>query len=186
MICALVPVKRLGEAKSRLAGHLESGLREEMVLDLMSRVVEALMGTVDEVCVISPDSRVLQAALAAGALPLHSEEPLNPALETGRAWALRHGATRVMVVLGDLPLLTEADVRAIVARPGIVMAPDRHNRGTNVLLLSPPDAINFAFGPDSFPRHQALARERGYAVSIYRSESSGLDVDCPEDLAALR
>ena len=100
------------------------------------------------------------------------------------------GAWSVAVVLGDLPLLTAADVAALVALAGgdapvVVLAPDRHERGTNALLLRPPDAIPFAFGPDSLARHRAAAAARGLPVRLYRAPGTALDLDTPEDLAAL-
>jgi hypothetical protein len=88
------------------------------------------------------------------------------------------------------PGLTAADVAALVAlagadAPTVVLAPDRHERGTNALLLRPPDAIPFAFGPDSLARHQAVATARGLPVRLYYAPGTALDLDTPEDLAAL-
>ena len=84
-------------------------------------------------------------------------------------------------------LLAGNDVAAIIALaerpPAIVIAPDRHERGTNALLLAPPDAIDVAFGPGSARRHAALARAAGIEPAWYRSKSIGLDVDDAEDLA---
>ena len=68
----------------------------------------------------------------------------------------------------------------------MVIVPDRHGAGTNALLLSPPDAIEPSFGPGSFARHAARAREAGVAARVAALPSLGLDVDTPDDLAALR
>ena len=43
----------------------------------------------------------------------------------------------------------------------VTIVPDRHGTGTNALLLSPPDAIAPAFGPDSCARHVDRARRPG-------------------------
>ena len=77
-----------------------------------------------------------------------------------------------------------AEVDALLDRhagPCVVVVPDRHGTGTNALLLEPPDAIRPAFGPGSRERHLGLAA--GAVVD----EVPGLllDVDTPEDLAAL-
>ena len=63
----------------------------------------------------------------------------------------------------------------------MVVVPDRHGRGTNALLLSPPDAIKFAFGNDSRAAHQAAARAAG-ALSLEVDGPLSLDLDLPEDL----
>lgn len=66
------------------------------------------------------------------------------------------------------------------------VVPDRHGSGTNGLLLAPPDAIEPAFGPGSRERHLARAGEAGVAGRIAEIPSLGLDLDTPDDLAALR
>ena len=65
----------------------------------------------------------------------------------------------------------------------VVIAPDRRGEGTNALFLRPPDAIEFAFGSDSFQVHSTQAKERALALHIFESETIGLDLDVPEDLA---
>jgi 2-phospho-L-lactate guanylyltransferase len=64
-----------------------------------------------------------------------------------------------------------------------VMVPDRAGEGTNVLLVSPPRAIDDAFGPGSRGRHAAAARAAG-AILVEMDGPLALDLDTPEDLAA--
>jgi 2-phospho-L-lactate/phosphoenolpyruvate guanylyltransferase len=79
-----------------------------------------------------------------------------------------------------------ADARANGSvRAEVVIVPDRHGTGTNGLLLTPPDAIEPAFGPGSCERHRALARAAGARCQIERPASLLLDVDTGDDLAAL-
>ncbi len=44
--------------------------------------------------------------------------------------------------------------------PLVVVAPDRHGRGTNALLCAPPGLIEYQFGEDSFAQHCAQAAGR--------------------------
>ena len=107
----------------------------------------------------------------------------------GIAAARERGAERVLAVPGDCPALDPGEVGALLARergPGVVIVPDRHGSGTNALLLAPPDAIAPSFGVGSFARHAARARAAGAAIRVARLPSLELDVDTPEDLAALR
>ena len=111
--------------------------------------------------VVSPDPDVLEVAVAAGARPLlQRSRGLNPALREARA-AIHAG--RLLVVPGDLPAVTAGDLAAVLAAgdtagaPGVILAPDRHGRGTNALLLDPPDVIEPAFGGDSRAAHAWLA-----------------------------
>ena len=195
-LVAVVPLQALAGAKSRLAAALAPAERAALTLRLLHGVLDALAApAVAERLVVSPDPRALAEARAAGAATLRQRLPtrgdaLNDALAEARDWAAARGADALLVVLGDLPLLTAADVAALVALAGrdapvVVLAPDRHERGTNALLLRPPDAIPFAFGPDSLARHLAAATARGLPVRLYRAPGTALDLDTPEDLAAL-
>ena len=83
---------------------------------------------------------------------------------------MERGATRVLLVPGDCPALDPAELDELledaegVATPDVVVVPDRHGDGTNALLLTPPDAIQPAFGPGSRERHERLAQEAGATV----------------------
>jgi 2-phospho-L-lactate guanylyltransferase len=114
---------------------------------------------------------------------------LNPALEEGRDWAISREADAVLVAFADLPALTADDISRIVelgeAPNTVVLAPDRHGTGTNLLLSHPASLARFAFGRDSFAAHTHLAQEAGARVEVYRSLGSGLDIDTPDDLEFL-
>ena len=61
--------------------------------------------------------------------------------------------------LGDL--LDEGAGAIDAGRPLVVVVPDRHARGTNALLVSPPAAIEPAFGEGSLAAHMAAAVAAG-------------------------
>jgi 2-phospho-L-lactate guanylyltransferase len=100
------------------------------------------------------------------------------------------GFERVLLVPGDTPLLDATEVEGMLERAedaglAALIVPDRHGKGTNALLLSPPDAIEPSFGPDSLARHVAAAQAAGLTYAIEDVPSLVLDVDTPEDLAEL-
>jgi 2-phospho-L-lactate guanylyltransferase len=190
-VVALVPVKAFAAAKTRLSPLLAAERRADIAARLLDHVLDAILSSdaVDLCVVISPDPAVLATAQALGAVPLRQQSVgLNPGLEEGRAWAVRQHADTLLVLLGDLPLLTPADVAGLVAQatpaPGVVLAPDRHGTGSNALLLTPPDAIPFRFGVDSAAAHQAASAERGLPLRRYITSGTAFDVDTPADLQA--
>jgi 2-phospho-L-lactate guanylyltransferase len=67
----------------------------------------------------------------------------------------------------------------------VVIVPDRHDTGTNSLLLHPPTAIAPSFGPGSRERHEGLAREAGVSHRVERVPSLVFDVDTSDDLAVV-
>ncbi len=191
-VFAVVPVKDLAGTKSRLAPVLNPGARAGLTLYMMGRVVGALREAgVGDVCVVSPDPIVLNEALGRGAVPLlQRSRGLNPALEEGRARALDAGASTLLVLPADLPLLDAGDVRAVLEAAGdvpcVVVSPDGTRSGTNALLSRPPDALPFLFGQDSFEAHVQAARGRGLDLRLCERSHLAFDLDRTGELARLK
>ena len=70
--------------------------------------------------------------------------------------------------------------------PVVVIAPDRHQKGTNALLLSPSNLIEYDFGENSFKRHCERATQAGARLEIVNLPSLDVDLDLPEDLEICR
>ncbi len=190
-VYTVVPVKDLQGTKSRLAPVLDPAARAGLTLYMMGRVVtRALEAGVDAVCVVSPDPIVLDEALKRGATSLvQKSRGLNPALEEGRLWATQNGASALLVLPADLPMIEPEDVRAVLAGAAsapVVVAPDGARSGTNALLLRPPDALPFLFGPNSFEAHLGAARDREIEVRVCENGHLSFDLDTAEDLARYR
>lgn len=188
---AIVPIKELAHAKTRLAATLDPAARATLVRRTLRHVLAALdRPAIAARVVVSPDETILGDAVAGGAFALRQDEGgLNDGLALARDWAIAHSADAILIVLGDLPLLAAEDVTALLDladRPDVaVFAPDRHGLGTNALLLAPPDALPFAFGEQSLARHRAAALDRGLHTRWYDSPGTALDLDTPADLLAL-
>jgi 2-phospho-L-lactate guanylyltransferase len=197
-LVALVPVRSLERAKTRLALALDPEERLSLAAGLTGRTLRATAGAraagdVADVVVASDDPAALAAAVASGAVPLPAGgHDLVADLRTARELAVAGGATAVVVVPTDLARISAAALGEVVAAgrralaPGrslVVMVPDRAGEGTNVLLVSPPRAMDFAFGPGSRGRHAAAARAAG-AILVELDGPLALDLDTPEDLAA--
>lgn len=191
-VFAVVPVKDLRGTKSRLAPVLDPAARAGLTLYMMGRVVSRVLETgVEEVCVVSPDLIVLGEAQGRGAVPLlQKSRGLNPALDEGRSWAAENGASALLVLPADLPLIESPDVGAVLGAapdgPGVVLAPDGARSGTNALLLRPPDALPFLFGPDSFEAHLQAARDRGLQTRVFENVHLSFDLDTAGDLVRYR
>jgi len=183
----VIPVRAFEGAKSRLGAVLDAEERRELVERLLRRALSAALATggVLEVIVVSPDPEVLGLAAAAGARPVEQRtRGLNPALHEARAAA---AGDRLLIVAGDLPGITPEAIASLLlagdgaGRPSVVLAPDRHGRGTNALLLDPPDVIDPAFGGDSRAGHAWLASSAETAF-VEVAGVLDLDIDTPDDL----
>ena len=192
-LVAVIPVRSLEGAKSRLGGALDAEERQDLVRLLLERTIAAasLVPQIASILVVSPDPAILELADQAGAEPLRQQgEGLNEGLEQAVVHAIAGGATAILVLAADLPSVSDTSIGEIVEtaaaaatarRAIVVVVPDRHGRGTNALLLSPPGAIRFAFGTDSRVAHEAAARAVD-ALSLEVDGPLSLDLDLPEDL----
>lgn len=192
-VFAIVPVKDLAGTKSRLAPVLDGAGRAGLTVYMMRNVLAAVRGAgVERAVVVSPDLTVLRLAAEAGAETLRQEgQGLNGALEEARRYALDRGASGILVLPADLPTLRSPDVGAVLEAvpqdegPAVVVAPDAAGTGTNALFVRPPDAVPFLFGPGSFERHRAAARERGIPVHDLERPNLAFDLDTADDLRRL-
>ncbi len=188
----LIPVKRLERAKSRLAPALSRQARIRLAWWLTQRTLRVI-ARVPEVhpLVISADLRVLALARSMGmAVYFDRWEDLNRALTAARRYAVRHGAETIGVLPIDLPGLTPEAIRSLLRAGfpdrGLVLVPDRHAQGTNALLVRPPEAIPFCFGPGSLEAFRSTAEAQGLPVRLLSHEAFALDLDTEADWAAWR
>jgi len=192
MIVAAVPVKDLAEAKQRLGGALDVPGRRALARAMLADVLRALGGAgLDRVWVVTREPEVAALARAFGAEPLAETDNRGhtAAVATAQAEAARVGADAFLTIPGDVPCVTAAEIRtlldALPAPPAAVFTPSRSGLGTNGVLLAPPAAMPLTFGEPSFDNHLATARARRLAPRTVPLTGLGLDVDGPDDLAAL-
>ncbi len=192
----LIPVKPFREGKSRLAAVLNPEERERLNRWLLQHVLQTLRQVPGllHILVISRDPGVLALARREGAQTLQesSATTLNATLRRAVTFLRGRGMQRALILPADLPHLTPEDVEALLdalnRRPAedtplLVIAPDRHHMGTNALALDPVENHEFAFGPGSFYKHIAAARQAGRFVHVVERPGLAYDLDQPEDLS---
>jgi len=187
---AVIPIGTLDGAKSRLGAVLDAEERRDLVTRLAETTIRAAVATpgIAETIVITPDDQVRGLALAAGARPiLQRSTGLNAGLREARDEVLAAGGSAVLILPIDLPRISPAaltrvvDVLAETPPPLVAIVADRHGRGTNALLLAPPDVIDVCFGGDSHGAHAAAAAAAG-ARLIELDGPLAEDIDTPDDL----
>ncbi|QBD83514.1 2-phospho-L-lactate guanylyltransferase [Ktedonosporobacter rubrisoli] len=189
---ALIPVKALDRAKSRLSKHLTPNQRAFLVLEMLHHVICTLQesAVLTSITVVSPDERVLEQVQAWGAQALLEEQHgHNTALHAAALHQIEAGTTALLTISADLPLLQVSDVRTMfeqVQSHDIVLAPSREGTGTNALLVSPPLVVPYVFGPGSLQRYQLEAQQRDLKSALARNIGLALDIDTIEDLRTLR
>lgn len=192
-IVALIPMKGFRNAKQRLTPVLSSAARaalaEAMFRDVLRqvRVSHGLSATF----VVTGDDQVAAIAAAMGAEVIreNGENGETSAVDLARLKLQDAGREAVLILPGDLPLLRAADVERMIAQivpgaaaPFALLVPSHDRRGTNALLLAPPEIIKLGFGFDSFAFHMNQVRAGGLPMRYLESEHLALDIDEPKDL----
>ena len=197
-IVAVIPIRSFSDGKTRLSHLLSPVERRALIEEMFERVVSAVRasGTVARTAIVSPDPEVLMTAGRLGndvvAIRQDKDRPgLNEAANIGREWAESIGADAMLVLFGDLPLITPADVQSLVRRDApVVIATDRHGAGTNGLMLrlggaSGGRAFRFSYGPESRQRHVEEADRLGMESITAIGIGTAFDLDTVDDLERL-
>jgi len=195
MALALVPLKDLVQAKTRLAGLLRPSERRALAQAMVEDVLTVLAEhpEIERVTLVSddPGANLLAANYGVDCWTEHSlgTRGLNAVIERASERLLAAGDEPLLVLHGDLPLLTAADISSALdcqrASNGLVVGCDRHGTGTNLLAFNRASVPQFCFGVDSCARHLASARSTGVPAQVLQKPGIGLDVDEPGDLALL-
>lgn len=194
MIAALVPLKRLDLAKSRLAAALGRDAARALALAMLDDVLAPLVASprIAITAVVTEDEDAAAAARRAGARALvMSDLGLDACLDAAAAQLAAEGAQAVLIVLGDVAGIDAGDVNALLdalhelGERGVVLAAS-DDGGTAALLRAPHDVIPSRFGGASAAAHRAAARMAGVPLREVARPGLSIDLDGPDDLAALR
>lgn len=101
------------------------------------------------------------------------------------------GATALLIVHADLPLLTADAIRQVVRSWRALAGSQRvalarsSDGGTNMLLVERPQDFDYQFGVHSHARHLDECVRRGCTVASLTLPTIALDIDTPDDFAQL-
>lgn len=184
---AIIPVKSLVLAKTRLAHMLTSSERRGLALAMLEDVLASLQASnhIERIYVVGrdPDALRLVQAYAAEWL-FDSTRDLNSALRLGAQYAYAQQAKILLLLHADVPLISTGDLERLAhiiqSEGGLVLAPSRDG-GTNALACRTPVPIPLCFGRRSLAMHLDAARRRSLHTQLLCSTSLR-DIDRPEDL----
>ena len=197
----MLPINSRDAAKTRLGSALDPEERDVLVLGLFANTVRVLAGwpSCRRIHVVTSDYAVADVvARGFGSVSVVGDPGtgLNDALRAGRDAALAAGATAVLMMPADLPLLdvtsldslleaADASLAAGNGEPVVVIAPADARAGTNARLLAPPNIIEPHFGLLSFEAHLRAAADVDASVQVVDDPLIGFDIDTPDDLDRL-
>jgi 2-phospho-L-lactate guanylyltransferase len=188
-IWALVPIKSLEGAKSRLAGVLTPEQRKTLAKAMLCDVLDtlALVEGLAGILVVTDDAEVMSITEGFGVTAISDpiEKGMNSAIRHGMRWLdAKHGAG-VIVVPGDIPFVTPEELNSVLVAlrsNSVVIVPAIRDGGTNVLGIASTLSMQPSFGQDSFARHVGASLALGSAPKIIELDGAGHDIDVAADL----
>jgi 2-phospho-L-lactate guanylyltransferase len=188
----LIPVKNLTNAKQRLGEALDQAQRSQLAEAMLRDVMTAAAGVTDRLDVYLVTGDVRAQAMAAefsfGVIEDSRNESETAAIDVATAWCERQAYDTTVVVPGDIPLITAAELHCVLdAAPteGAVFVPAYDRRGSNCILRRPASIIPLRFGNDSFLPHCEAMKQAGKPLIILEMPGIGLDIDNPHELQLL-
>jgi len=194
-IDALVPFKRFDRAKERLAELLAPSEREALARLLLTEALTVLADapSIRRTLLVTSDAEAATIAAGHGAQTIPEPEGvrgLNPALEAARL-AILDGPEpphALLVLHADIAGLDAAAIARFLAgaeAERLVRLCPARDEGSNALLLRPPDAIPFRYGPRSALAHAAEAEAAGARFERRIVDALQDDLDTPADVERL-
>lgn len=189
----IVPVKDTTLSKQRLGELLSPRQRLELAHVMLEDVLEAIaplhgrapcvLVTIDEFAK-SAAAKYGMRTIADGAHDGHTG-----AVDGGRRRLADEGARGIMTMPGDIPLVTSAEISAVLdahdKSNGFTIVPAGDKKGSNAVCCSPPLAVSLRFGANSFYPHLEAARKAGIEPVTKEFPGIATDVDTPDDVKRL-
>jgi 2-phospho-L-lactate guanylyltransferase len=187
----LIPIKDLTRAKQRLALLMTQEERTRLAWAMLETTFAAAAGArnVDRIAVVTLYEPAIELARKYGMELIAETEQISESasVDFGSKEAKKRGATAVLRLPIDLPLITAADIETIFDHdgeaPSIVIVPSRDGTGTNAILRRPPDLFPSHFGPGSLAKHLAEASAAKASCRVIELHRVALDIDDPSDVS---
>jgi len=191
-LCILIPMKNPEYSKQRLAAVLAPKEREALALNLFNNTLRFLKRHFPQVpvIVVTPSQTIANIAqrFAAKVVLEPNAAGLNCAVSRGTKMSISWGYSAQLLIPADIVELDVTEFKQLINSPraacSVTVCPSRDG-GTNALLSSPPDVIEFQFGKCSSALHLNSAKERQVQWRELKLEKIALDLDTAEDLVQL-
>jgi 2-phospho-L-lactate guanylyltransferase len=183
-IVAIIPVRFLPSTKHRLARSFDATQRRLLVHSMLEDVLNAIHQSklITRSVIITSDDNFLETYTNLRSDLQRSEiHGLNQEL-TEFINSLNHrGTGHVIIVLGDLPLLTGLVLDDLIwfglQSERSVIAQGWKGKGTNLLFFTYPLTFTLQFGKNSCKKHLEELKSMGFNPIIYHAMETALDID---------
>jgi 2-phospho-L-lactate guanylyltransferase len=192
-IAAVIPMKSLHSAKSRLSNILTAQQRKNLAMYLLDATIKELKKSnfISEIIIVSNDKALKQYSCINNLKFIKdSDEGVNQAVILADKYCIDKGINANIVIPQDLPFISAKEIDKICTISNkyhkcIIICPSKRFDGTNVLFRKPPDVIKTHYDNNSYMNHLKEAYKFKIPVESLDIVKLRFDLDTKEDLLEL-
>jgi 2-phospho-L-lactate guanylyltransferase len=192
-IAAVIPIKNLHFAKSRLSNILTPQQRKSLVLYLLNITIKTLKESqfISEIIIVSSDKAIQRFCVKNNLRFIRdSDNGVNNAVRLADLYCIDNDIDANIIIPQDLPLLSVNEIDEIcnISKKYIkciIICPSKRFDGTNILFRKPPDVIKTFYDDNSYINHLKEALKFNIPIESLDLDKLKLDIDTKEDLIEL-
>lgn len=192
-IAAVIPMKCLHSAKSRLSNILTAKQRKNLAMYLLNATIKELKKSdfISEIIIVSSDEAVKHYSCLNNIKFIKDwDEGVNKAVMLADKYCINNDINANIVIPPDLPFVSakEIDKICIISNKYhkcIIICPSKRLDGTNVLFRKPPDVIKTHYDNNSYMNHLIEAYKFNIPIESLDIVKLRFDLDTKEDLLEL-
>jgi 2-phospho-L-lactate guanylyltransferase len=189
-IAAVIPVKSLHSAKSRLSPFLTLQQRKNLALFLLNATIKTVKASrfVSDIIVVSSDN-IIEYLSFKNSLKFikDADNGVNNAVILADRYCIENEIDANIVIPNDIPFLSfrSIDQICIISEKYsrcVIICPSKRFDGTNILLRKPPGVIKTFYDNDSYANHLKEAKKLNIPIESLDYANLRFDIDTKEDL----
>lgn len=193
-IAAVIPMKNLNFAKSRLSTILTRQQRKNLIFFLLDITIKTLKESrlITEIIVVSSDKTIEKFSFE-NSLKFIKEDydsGVNNAVILADRYCINNNIDANIVIPHDLPFISAKEIDQICNISQkypkcIILCPSKRFDGTNILFRKPPNVIKTFYDDNSYMNHLKEAQKHNIPIESLELDNLMFDIDTREDLIEL-
>lgn len=192
-IAAVIPMKSLHSAKSRLSNILTAQQRKNLAMYLLNTTIKELKESnfISEIVIVSSDEAVKNySSINNLTFVKDSDKGVNEAVILADKYCVDNGINANIVIPQDLPFISAKEIDEICTISNkyhkcIIICPSKRFDGTNILFRKPPGVIKTHYDNNSYMNHLKEASKFKIPIESLDIVKLRFDLDTKEDLLEL-
>lgn len=189
-IAAVIPVKNLHSAKSRLSPFLTLQQRRNLALILLNATIKTVKFSrfISDIIVVSSDDTIKNFSFENSLKFIKdADNGVNNAVILADRYCIENEIDANIVIPNDLPFLSFKSIDQICVisekySKCIIICPSKRFDGTNILLRKPPGVIKTFYDNDSYANHLKEAKKLNIPIESLDHDNLRFDIDTKQDL----